>query len=90
MKRIVFLLVTICLMFSLTGCGAQITSVAVPESVSLETGEQQTLEITFAAKDGTAQEAIDEAAQKLTLTWISSDEAVAVSYTHLDVYKRQR
>ena len=76
MKRNLLLLTLVFLVFSLTGCGAQITSVTLPDDIVLEAGEQQTLEITFAAKDGTAQEAMDEAAQKLTLTWTSSDEAV--------------
>ena len=66
----------VCMAVCLTACGTQITSVTLPEHVTLEKGGQQTLELVFAAKDGTTQEAIDEAVQKLTLTWMSSDEAV--------------
>ena len=58
-------------MVLLTTCSAQITSVALLGDIALETSEQQTLEFVFAAKDGTAQEAIDEAAQNLTLAWES-------------------
>ena len=75
--RLCSLLLACCLAFGLTGCGVDITSVGLPESMQLEKGETTQLTVDFGAQDGATEEAIAKAAEKLTLVWSSSDEAVA-------------
>ena len=75
--RLCSLLLACCLAFGLTGCGVDITSVGLPASMQLEKGETTQLTVDFGAQDGATEEAIAKAAEKLTLVWSSSDEAVA-------------
>ena len=75
--RLCSLVLACCLAFGLTGCGVDITSVGLPESMQLEKGETTQLTVDFGAQDGATEEAIAKAAEKLTLVWSSSDEAVA-------------
>lgn len=75
-KAMVFALAVV-LALSLTACGVDITSVGLPESMQLEKGETTQLTVDFGAQDGATEEAIAKAAEKLTLVWSSSDEAVA-------------
>lgn len=75
-KAMVFALAVV-MALSLTACGVDITSVGLPESMQLEKGETTQLTVDFGAQDGATEEAIAKAAEKLTLAWSSSDEAVA-------------
>lgn len=75
--RLCSLVLACCLAFGLTGCGVDITSVGLPESMQLEKGETTQLTVDFGAQDGATEEAIAKAAEKLTLVWSSSDEEVA-------------
>lgn len=75
-KAMVFALAVV-MALSLTACGVDITSVGLPESMQLEKGETTQLTVDFGAQDGATEEAIAKAAEKLTLVWSSSDEAVA-------------
>ena len=75
--RLCSLVLACCLAFGLTGCGVDITSVGLPESMQMEKGETTQLTVDFGAQDGATEEAIAKAAEKLTLVWSSSDEAVA-------------
>ena len=74
-KAMVFALAVV-MALSLTACGVDITSVGLPESMQLEKGETTQLTVDFGAQDGATEEAIAKAAEKLTLVWSSSDEAV--------------
>ena len=75
--RLCPILLACCLALGLTGCGVDITAVGLPESMQLEKGETTQLTVDFGAQDGATEEAIAKAAEKLTLVWNSSDEAVA-------------
>lgn len=75
--RLCAVLLAGCLALGLVACGADITSVSLPESVQLEKGKSTQLTVTFGAEDGATEEAIAKAAEKLTLVWSSSDETVA-------------
>lgn len=75
-KAMVFALAVV-MALSLTACGVDITSVGLPESMQLEKGETTQLTVDFGAQDGATEEAIAKAAEKLTLVWSSSDDAVA-------------
>lgn len=75
--RLCSLVLACCLAFGLTGCGVDITSVGLPASMQLEKGETTQLTVDFGAQDGATEEAIAKEAEKLTLVWSSSDEAVA-------------
>ena len=77
MKRVGIFALGMCLMFCLTACGVQITSITLPESVELEVGASETLTVEYAAGEDAAEDAVAEAASKLALVWTSSDEAVA-------------
>ena len=75
-KAMVFVLAAV-MALSLTACGVDITSVGLPASMQLVKGDTTQLTVDFGAKDGATEEAIAKAAEKLTLVWSSSDEAVA-------------
>lgn len=77
MKRVGIFALGLCLMFCLTACGVQITSITLPESVELEVGANEVLTVEYAAGEDAAEDAVAEAAEKLALVWTSSDEAVA-------------
>ena len=78
MKKIISSLIAfaaiVCL---LTACGVQITGISLPESVELEVGASETLTVEYAAGEDAAEDAVAEAAEKLALVWMSSDETVA-------------
>ena len=61
----------------LTACGVQITGITLPESVELEVGVSEALTVEYAAGEDAAEDAVAEAAEKLALVWMSSDETVA-------------
>ena len=44
-KRVGVLALGLCLMFCLTACGVQITGISLPESLELEAGASETLEM---------------------------------------------
>lgn len=75
--RIACLIMAVAMAVSLVGCGVDITSVGLPTDIVLEKGETQQLNIEYGTDDKAEQEKIAEAASKLNLTWISSDETVA-------------
>lgn len=77
MKRVGIFALGLCLMFCLTACGVQITSITLPESVELEVGANEVLTVEYAAGEDAAEDAVAEAASKLALVWTSSDETVA-------------
>ena len=64
-------------MFCLTACGVQITGIALPESLEIEAGTNETLVVEYTAGEDAAEDAVAEAAEKLALVWTSSDETVA-------------
>lgn len=77
MKRVGIFALGLCLMFCLTACGVQITGITLPESVELEVGASEALAVEYAAGEDAAEDAVAEAAEKLALVWMSSDETVA-------------
>lgn len=77
MKRVGIFALGLCLMFCLTACGVQITGITLPESVELEVGASEALAVEYAAGEDAAEDAVAEAASKLALVWMSSDETVA-------------
>lgn len=76
---------------SLVGCGVKITSIAVPDAITVEKGEAVVLPVAFGTDDAPAvtpetaatgesaatDEKLAKAASKLTVAWTSSDESVA-------------
>lgn len=77
MKRVGVLILGLCLIFCLTACGVQITDISLPENLELEAGTSEMLPLEYSAGDNSDADALANAAAKLTLTWASSDEAVA-------------
>lgn len=77
MKRVGVFALGLCLMFCLTACGVQITGIALPESLEIEAGTNETLVVEYTAGEDAAEDAVAEAAEKLALVWTSSDETVA-------------
>ena len=62
---------------SLVACGGvTISGVALPESVNLEKGATQQLQLEYSAEGDVAADKIAEAADKLAVEWSSSDEAI--------------
>ena len=61
----------------LTGCGVNITQIAIPENCDLIKGDSTTLEVVYTPEQETTDDKLAEAAAKLTLTWSSADESVA-------------
>ena len=62
----------------LTGCGTiNIIGLAIPTMVELIEGDSAALEVSYSAdKDNVSEEALLEAADKLTLEWSSDNEAI--------------
>ena len=78
MKKKLFAVITAAAMaLSLVACGGvTISGVALPESMNLEKGATQQLQLEYSAEGDVATEKIAEAADKLTVEWSSSDEAI--------------
>lgn len=60
----------------LTACGVDIESIGLPPNLVMEKGTSQQLEIQYNGGDEVSTAEIAEAASKLTLEWVSSDENV--------------
>ena len=78
MKKKLFAVITAAAMaLSLVACGGvTISGVALPESMNLEKGATQQLQLEYSAEGDVATEKIAEAADKLTVEWSSSDESI--------------
>ena len=78
MKRKLFSVITTTAMaLSLVACGGvTITSVGLPSEVALEKDVTQQLQLEYSAEGEVAADKIAEAADKLTVEWSSSDEAI--------------
>ena len=78
MKKKLFAVITAAAMaLSLVACGGvTISGVALPESMNLEKGATQQLQLEYSAEGEVAADKIAEAAGKLTVEWSSSDEAI--------------
>lgn len=76
-SRLAAILIAAAMAVSLVGCGVDITSVGLPPNESLEKGDTVQMEVDFGTENQAEAEAIAKAAEKLDLTWTSSDEAVA-------------
>ena len=78
MKKKLFAVVTAAAMaLSLVACGGvTISGVGLPESMNLEKGATQQLQLEYSADGDVAADKIAEAAGKLTVEWSSSDEAI--------------
>lgn len=86
-KKIVLAVMAAALALSLVGCGSKVTSIAIPQAVTIEKGESITLPVNFGTGDTPAEtpEAAESTAtaetaadSKTTLEWSSSDESVAI------------
>ena len=78
MKKFFALMMALMMVFCLAGCGVNIASISLPDSLDLDIGESADAAITFAAdKEGASPDKLAEAAGKLELVWTSSDETVA-------------
>lgn len=64
------------LALGLTACGVDIESIGLPPDLVMEKGTSQQLEIQYSGGDEVSTAEIAEAASKLTLEWVSSDENV--------------
>lgn len=60
----------------LTACGVDIESIGLPPNLVMEKGTSQQLEIQYDGGDEVSTAEIAEAASKLALEWVSSDENV--------------
>ena len=78
MKKKLFAVITAAAMaLSLVACGGvTISGVGLPESMNLEKGATQQLQLEYSADGDVAADKIAEAAEKLTVEWSSSDEAI--------------
>lgn len=77
MKKKWFAVITAAAMaLCLAACGVTISGIALPENVTLEKGATQQLQPEYSAEGDAAADKIAEAADKLTVEWSSSDEAV--------------
>ena len=78
MKKKLFAVITAAAMaLSLVACGGvTISGVALTESMNLEKGATQQLQLEYSAEGEVAADKIAEAAGKLTVEWSSSDEAI--------------
>lgn len=86
-NKIILAVMAAALALSLVGCGSKVTSIAIPQAVTIEKGESITLPVNFgtgnipaetpeaAESTATAETAADS---KTTLEWSSSDEGVAI------------
>lgn len=78
MKNLLALLVTAVLAVSLVACGSvKIDGMTLPESQILNKGDSIQLTPAFASEKEKNEDKIAKAAEKLTLEWATSDEAVA-------------
>lgn len=85
-KKIVLAVMAAALALSLVGCGSKVTSIAIPQAVTVEKGESITLPVNFGTDDipaetpeaaestATAETAADS---KTAVEWSSSDESIA-------------
>ena len=87
MKKKLFAVITAAAMaLSLVACGGvTISGVALPESMNLEKGATQQLQLEYSAEGEVATDKIAEAAGKLTVEWSSSDETVVTVDTEGNV-----
>ena len=85
-KKIILAVMAAALALSLVGCGSKVTSIAIPQAVTVEKGESFTLPVNFGTDDIPAEtpEAAESTATAETATdsktaveWSSSDESVA-------------
>ncbi len=78
MKKKLFAVITAAAMaLSLVACGGvTISGVALPESMNLEKGATQQLQLEYSAEGEVAADKVAEAAGKLTVEWSSSDESI--------------
>lgn len=85
-KKIILAVMAAALALSLVGCGSKVTSIAIPQAVTIEKGESITLPVNFGTGDTPAEtpEAAESTAtaetaadSKTTLEWSSSDGGVA-------------
>ncbi len=78
MKKLFVILFTFIIVLSLTGCGVNITSISLPDSLEVNKGETIDAVATFTAEqEDVTAEALAKAADKLELVWSSADENVA-------------
>lgn len=76
-KKLLAAITAAAMAMSLVACGGvTISGVALPESVNLEKGATQQLQLEYSAEGDVAAEKIAEAAGKLTVEWSSSDESI--------------
>ena len=78
MKKKLFAVITAAAMaLSFVACGGvTISGVALPESMNLEKGATQQLQLEYSAEGEVAADKVAEAAGKLTVEWSSSDESI--------------
>ena len=77
MKKEWFAVITAAAMaLCLAACGVTISGITLPENVTMEKGATQQLQPEYSAEGDAAADKIAEAADKLTVAWTSSDEAV--------------
>lgn len=76
-KGIVLSLLAIGLLLVMTACGVQISSISLQENLELKQGDSETLSVEYGTDKEVESDVLAEAAQKLELTWTSSDETVA-------------
>lgn len=71
------LILAVVMALGLAGCGINIDDIGLPTDLVLEKGETQQLEIQYGTDGDVSTAEVAKAAEKLTLTWASSDESVA-------------
>lgn len=76
-SRVAALICAAAMAVGMSACGVDITSVGLPPSEVLNKGETLQMEVDYGTKNEAEAEAITKAAEKLELTWTSSDETVA-------------
>ena len=75
-KKFLAVLASLAMALCLTACGVQITGISLPESLELEVGASDVLTVEYAA-DNASADALEAAAEKLTLVWTSDNDEVA-------------
>ena len=75
-KKFLAVLASLAMALCLTACGVQITGISLPESLELEVGASDVLTVEYAA-DNASADALESAAEKLTLVWTSDNDEVA-------------
>ena len=71
------LILAVVMALGLAGCGINIDDIGLPADLVLEKGESQQLEIQYGTDGDVSTAEVAKAAEKLTLTWTSSDESIA-------------